>query len=202
MSIVDDFKSYRRRLEKMADEALPKTIAATINVVAEAAHSRSRRNLRTDFKIRNQWTERSLRYWKANPKTRIEKINAVTGSVSPYLPVQEKGGTVKAKKKAIPIATKAARGGMKDRVVLKRFRLGSMGSLKKRKGGKFFVANFSRKKGIFTRQRKKLIMVQDLSFKSYRVRATRWHSRAVAAFGSSKMFQTAFVREAKRYLSS
>jgi len=202
MGKTDDFASWHRKIERMGAEALPKVVAATVNVVAGAAHSRSRGNLRRDFTLRNTWTERSLRYWKANPKERIGRINAVTGSASPYLPIQEKGGTVRAKKASIPIATKAARGGTKTRVVLKRYRLGSMGSLTRRKGGRFFVARIGRKKGVWTRERKRLLLIQDLSFRSYRVKATGWHSEAVRRFGTASMFQTAFMREARRYLDA
>ena len=144
---------------------------------------------------------RSMRLWTAHPKENLRRINAITGTVSTYLPLQEKGGTVRARRSRMAIPTKSARiGRSKSRPVASRFRMNRMGQVGR--GGKFFIMRSkSGKLGIFTRRTKrKLVMVRDLSVRSFHLRAKNWHSDAVRKFNKKSLYMRVFIREAKKGL--
>lgn len=196
-----EMKDLERQLKRYNQDALPKAVAASINAVSGAAHSQSERNVRTRFTIRNRFTMRSMKLWKANPKPDIRRINSVTGTISSYLPLQEKGGTVRARRQRMAIPTKAARiSRSKSRPVARRFRMNRMGQVGS--GGKFFVMRSKRGKlGIFTRRTKRqLVMVRDLSVRSFHLRAKNWHSDAVRKFNKKSLYMRVFIREAKKGL--
>lgn len=182
----------------MSGEAFPKAMAATINTTAKAAHNRSLRNVRERFTIRNRYTERSIRFSGARVKSGGRFGYAITGSISPYMPLQETGGTVRARRQAIAIPTKAARtGGVKTGVVARRYRMDRIGRIGG--GGKFFFLP-TRKPGLYTRKRGKLIMIRDISISKYRLKPTRWHGDAVDQFAKRSIMEAVFEREAKKQL--
>lgn len=196
-----DTRSLERQLKKYKRDAMPKAVAASINAVSLAAHRQSERNVRTRFTIRNRFTERSLKRWPANPKPDIRRINSVVGTKSKYLPLQETGGMVRAGRRRIAIPTKSARiGRSKARPVARRFRMNRMGQVGR--GGKFFMMRSrAGKLGIFTRRTKrKLVMVRDLSVRSFNLRPKRWHADAIRKYNRKSLYQRVFIREAKKGL--
>jgi len=191
-------RAYQRALQKYTKDGLPKAQAATINAVAKAAHNRSLRNVRERFTLRNRYTERSIRFSEARVRSSGRVGYAVTGSKSPYLPLQEKGGTVRARRRRIAIPTKAARtSGLKTKPVARRYRMNQIGPIGR--GSKFFFLP-TRKPGLYTRKGKRLIMIRDISIRSYRLRPTRWHSEAVSKFSKRSVMNAIFMREAKKQL--
>ena len=198
IKLTFETEALKRQLQRYNKDALPKAVAAALNAVGGAAHRQAERNVRTRFTIRNKFTMRSLRLFSANPKPDIKRINAITGTISPYLPLQETGGTVRARRKAIAIPTKNARiSRSKARPVASRFRMNRMGQVAR--GNKFFMMRSkSGKLGIFTRRTKrKLVMVRDLSVRSFHLRAKNWHSDAVRKFNRRSLYMSAFIRQAK-----
>ncbi len=194
-------EALKRQLRRYQKDALPKAVAASINAVAGAAHRQAERNVRTRFTIRNRFTMRSLKLFRANPKPDISRIDSITGTISSYLPLQEKGGTVRARRQRLAIPTKQARiGRSKARPVASRFRMNRMGQVGR--GSKFFVMrNKWGKLGIFTRRTKrKLVMVRDLSVRSFHLRAKNWHADAVRKFNRRSLYMRVFIREAKKGL--
>ncbi len=211
-------------MNRVCKELLPKAQVATINRVAGVVHSRSIRNVKSMFTIRNVYTERSIRFSPAKVRSSGVAGYAITGSISPYLDIQEKGGTVRAKRKYIVGPTEFSRGGSHGSPIKRKYRLPKMGSIATRKGGgrmqpagaKFFILRPGRKSSgynvraksryrlrqsaIFTRDRGKLIKVRYLRKKSYRLKATHWHTEAVKKYGNKRVMGQVFVQEAKKQL--
>src|SRR5574344_1563833 len=106
-----DTKQVEMLLKMLSKGALDKASARTLNRIAKRVDNAQRENVQKDFINRNQYTANSLRMYSASESRPMDKQDAVVGSVSPYLPVQESGGTVRAQKQKIPIPTLASRGG-------------------------------------------------------------------------------------------
>ena len=194
-------KAYQAALKSVTKAELPRARSAAINVVARAAHSQSERNIRAKMTLRNKYTLGSLKFYPSKVRSSGAAGYAETGTMSPYLPIQEEGGTVRAKRNKVPVPTTAARSGNRQKVIAKRFRMNKLGQLGAA-GGKFFYAPF-RKPGIFYRpSKKRLVMVRDLTARSIRVKPTNWHTDAVAKFGTQSMMAAAFVREAKKIIAA
>jgi hypothetical protein len=140
---------------------------------------------------------RSIRFSPAKVRSSGAVGYSQTGSISPYLPTQEAGATIRARRRKIAIPTKAARtSGLKTKPVARRYRMNQIGRVGQ--GSKFFFLPL-RKPGLFTRKGKKLIMIRDISVRSYRLRPIHWHSDAVRKITRPLMEQV-FVREAKKQL--
>lgn len=188
-----------RRLERMGEGTFPRVIADTINTVAGFAHVQSVRNVRDRMTLRNAYTERSIRFYKANPKANSAKINAITGSIQPYMATQETGGYRRPKRgRKVPVATLFARGGSSTRVVRKRYHAGTLGEkqfIGKPRGG-------NRPSGVWerTNRNKRLKMIRNLEESRVQIDATRWHSDAMAKYSTRKMMTDEFLRQAKNAL--
>jgi len=187
----------------LARDAFPEAVAESINTVARAAHSMSERNIKHDFTLRNSYTLRGLVYYKASPRSNIDRIDAVTGHRAEYMARQDEGFRVRARRRRIPIPTTAARTGKsRSRPVSRKYwmpRLGTIGG-----GGKFFIGRpgAGKKLGIYERMaRGRLRMIRDLSVSSYTVKATGWHTSAVKKYGTASMMGAAWVRSAKRRIA-
>jgi hypothetical protein len=194
-----EFKAYKRKMERMAADALPRAIAGALTQAAVSATTRSKRNVRETMTLRNQYTERSVRYYKASPKKQIRQINSVTGSVSPYMGLQDSGGYRLPKRgRAAPVATLSARGGNRTAVVRKRYRAGTLGP------GQFIgQPQGGRPVGVYERFQKnrRLRMIRNLSEEKVVVHPTHWHRDAVQRYGRRDYIEAAFVREAKRIIN-
>lgn len=194
-----EYRAYMRRLERMAEGTFPRVIADTINTVAGFAHVQSIRNVRDRMTLRNQYTERSVRFYKANPKTDTSKINAITGSVQPYMATQETGGYRRPKQgRKVPVATLRARGGSPSRVVRKRYRAGQLGPnefVGKPRGGNRPIGVWER-----TNHNKRLKMIRNLEAERVQIDATRWHSDAMRKYSSRKTMTDEFLRQARHAL--
>jgi len=204
ISITTDVKAWTRKMNRVNRELLPKAITETVNTACKGAHTRIVKNLRKDFTLRNTYTERSLKLWqsKYKPGRSIDRINATTGSISPYLPLQETGGVVRAKKSKIPVPTLAGRRGKWRRPIPPSLRMNRMGQIGGPSSKFFFMTGAGGKKGIFYRKsKKKVVKVRDISRRSYRVKGTRWHSKAVAHFAKASTFARIFVHHARRQLA-
>lgn len=194
-----EYRAYQRKLERLAEGTFPRVIADTINTVAGFAHVHSIRNVRDRMTLRNAYTERSIRFYKANSKANAEKINAITGSVQPYMATQETGGYRRPKRgRKVPVATLFARGGSSTRVVRKRYHAGTLGEKQfvgKPRGG-------NRPSGVWerTNRNKRLKMIRNLEADRVQIDATRWHTDAIAKYSTRKMMTDEFLRQARAAL--
>lgn len=183
----------------MAEGGFSRAVAETINTVAGFAHVQSIRNVRERLTLRNQYTERSIRFYKASPKADASKINAITGSVQPYMALQETGGYRRPKQgRKAPVATLRARGGSATRVVRRKYRAGQLGPgqfVGKPRGG-------NRPTGVWERyaRNKRIRMIRNLEAERVPITAVNWHRDAMAKYASSKTMADAFVKHAEREL--
>ena len=160
-----------------------------------------------------------MRFWAANDKTPkqagynkkytvkldLNRINAISGTVSPYMPLQEAGGTQKPKigAKFIPMPTTAGRGGSVRKVIPKKFRLGP-GKPAFGKGSPFFALP----SGIYVRVGKPsksgklapMIMIRTLGESTQVVKKTQWHESAMKQWGTPENMQKAYIQAAEREL--
>jgi hypothetical protein len=202
-----EYRAYQKKLERLAAGTFPRVIADTVNTVAGFAHIQSIRNVRERMVLRNAYTERSIRYYKANPKADATKINAVTGSVQPYMALQEKGGYRRPKRgRKAPVATLAARGGSSTRVVLRKFMAGTLFKdmfvgVPRGIMGKGPYAGGKRPLGVYLRhnKNKRLTMLRNLASDRVPIKATKWHTDAIAKYSSRSFMTAEFLRQA-RYL--
>ena len=201
ISVTTDVKAWTRKMDRVNKELLPKAIGATVNTAAKGSHARSLKNIRKAFTLRNMYTERSMLLYqsKYKPGRSIDRINAVTGTKSPYLPIQETGGVIRAKRQKIPVPTLAGRAGKWRRPIPPRLRMNRIGQIGTAGSKFFFMTSPGGKKGIFYRKsKKKIVKVRDISRRSYRVKETKWHSKAVDYFAKPSTFARIFIVCAKR----
>jgi hypothetical protein len=188
-----EWTKYEKQLKKLGEKVYPIVIAETLNQVAGFAHYASQKNLRQKFTLRNKYVENGLKFWKANPKTNIDKINAVTGSITPFMDVQETGGIRKPKKgKSLPIPTLRARGGNKSSRIKKRYYAGQLSP------GMFIgKSGKTAKLGIFERygkKKNKIRMIRNLMQKSALVKPTHWHSEAMKHYTKGSVIEKEFIK--------
>lgn len=223
--IMVDHAEWNANIHAALLRGFPEIIARTLNVHAGLAGMRQLQNLRKDFTLRNEYTEGSLHigkgagseglYWPASPTVPIQRMNAVVGSKSPYLPLQETGGVAQAKGKSLAMPTLAGRGGDEKRPIPQFFRFRSMGQLggtrqkyttrgrRIRSKGFFILGPGPRLKepAIFFREPggggARLMKIRLIGRKSQRVRATHWHTEAVRHYGTWKGFNETYARVAK-----
>lgn len=197
-------------------EAIPKAMqavtAATLTDVAQSVTKRSERNIRKSMIVRTDYTTKSLVTWKASASKPIARQNAISGTRSEYLPIQESGGKVKARRKVIAVPTNTVRGKDRRKRVPGKYKIDTMGD-------KAFVLRPSRsgsprtrhgktvpyvlkRPALFLRTGKRTLKkVRDLGAKDYRLKAKRWHSEAVKTYGNWAYMSKVFARKARQYLA-
>jgi hypothetical protein len=175
-------EEFREIISNFSRNGVPVMVSESINALAGEASRLQKENIQNTMEVRSpRYTLGSLKYFKANPRKNIEQINAVVGSISPYLPVQDSGGEVsrvKGKSKNIPITRNSRSGGSMSGKVLRRYRMdkvfgGSTGAFV------LHVKKYDDFKGVFIRVKGKLRLLQKLSEKSVMVRETNWHKDAI-----------------------
>jgi len=189
-------KKLKEELKSYGDEVLPRVIAESINIVVKEAVIQQKKSIRSKFTLRNKYTENSVRYYKANPKKTISKMNAVTGSVSPYMDEQEFGGYRRPKKgRAVPVATLAARGGNANATVRKKFHAGTTSA------NMFIGVPRGQKKkrrpyGAYIRSpnNENLIMIRNISNSKIPIAETRWHQEAIETWATKEKLERAFIQ--------
>jgi hypothetical protein len=191
-AFVDQAK-WHMAMQDALRRGFPQVIANTLTQAARIADKAQRENLRKDFTLRNQYTEGSLFMWPASPTHAISRMNAVVGTKSPYLPIQETGGTERAKGKSLAMPTVAGRGGDVKKAIPTPLTLRAMGQIggtsqkftKKgnaRRGKGFFILPAGpalKHPAIFLRQGNQLLKLRLLGKKTQQVRARHWHTDAV-----------------------
>jgi hypothetical protein len=218
-SVYVDHARWNANMNMILLRGMPEVISETLNTQAHLAGIRQLQNLKKDFTLRNQYTEGSLRigkesgtrglYWPALATVPINRMNAVIGSKSPYLPIQEEGGQ---KQKAGSMPTLAGRGGDEKAVIPSYFRLRAMGSIgggkgsftrggKRRRGKGFFILGPGptlKQPAIFFRELDHpgapLMKIRLLGKKTQTVKPTHWHTEAVRYYGTWKSFNQTFER--------
>lgn len=202
-----ELKRLQTRLKAISD-GMPDVVSEALNRVGTVAHIQSIRNMRERFVLRNKYTEGSARYYPAKPKSKWERINVISGHISPYMDVQDSGGERKPKQgKKVAMPTLYSRAGSGTRKKLRRFNLGQHFNpnflrsqfVGKPKGqGK----NANKPSGIYERTDKntKIRMTHNLANETWKVKRTRWHTDAMAKYARQDYINAVFIQEARRYL--
>ena len=211
-----EVKAWAKQLSRVEGD-LALAAAEMLNTVGGFAHAQSLKNIRKDFTIRNRYTEGSMRaypvnYRKSNGAFReVSKMRYITGTVSAYLPLQETGGTQRAKKKAIAMPTLQGRGGSASRAIPRSLQLRTLGDRafvlkpsasgapRMRKGKP--VPYTLDKAAIFVRKGRKLVKLRLVDEKTQKVKATRWHLSAMQKWGTWPQMQKAYTQAAKRIIA-
>ena len=204
MASQDDLSAWAKKIKKLAKTEEPKIIAATLNRLATAANTAQGLALRRDFKLRNKFTLRSLKMFKASPKPDLAKIDAYVGSKSPYLDEQESGGVAETRSgrptKTMP--SLKARGGSWGKAIRPAYR---WGKVHLGKNSPYFVlrpaGKLLRSSYIFTRKAGRLVRVRKLLNESIKLKATHWHSNAVGRFATQPKFASVYIDEASKALT-
>ncbi|MGD9938762.1 MAG: hypothetical protein AB7T74_03050 [Clostridia bacterium] len=222
MKITSNSKQVMKQLAKIP-KAMQKVTAATLTETARSVTVRGGRNIKKDMVVRTPYTLRSLRTYKASASKPIERQDAVSGTVSDYLPVHDKGGKIKARKSKVAIPMPRVRGPGRKKKIRGQFKLGNtsafvlrptkkdrsnpgdwaQGKSKKvfgRKRGNKVVAYRLNRTALFLRHRGKLLKVRDLAQRAVRAPSTRWHSEAVKKYGNYAYMAEVFKRQAEHYL--
>lgn len=229
-----DTRQYAKDLRRV-EGRMNQAVAEALNTVGSFAHVQSIKNIKSRFHVRNAYTLRAVKSWpvthiRSNGQFRdVEKMKFISGSWSPYMALQETGGTQKALKgaKSIPMPTSKGRPS-ESRPIPNRLRLGPS-KADFGKEGDNPMKLFALPTGIYYRQgkalgrkhhgaqrrynrmfgamgpsaptvKRKLIMIRTLGHKTQRVKARHWHSDAMKAWGTWAHLNTAFVQAAERLL--
>jgi len=210
-------EKLQRDLQTMRRRALPHAMRNALNDEAFAARKVWQSDMGKAFTLRNRWTAGSVRVEKARG-INIGSMQAVTGSLAPYVAEQEFGATVQ--KEAIPTGAASGEGripgsqrkrqvrrpNLKRNIKLgprvtkgsRHVRLAGTIAAAKRGGHKFVFLELGRggKRGIFRlsgRNGNRLRMVYDLSRNSITKRATPTLEPAV---GTVRKWAPGIVRRA------
>ena len=199
-----DVKKYNKTLRKLSSSAIPRAIAATLNRQAEATSAQALTNLKKKLIVRTPFTTKSLRVSKSRPKPDIGAMYSKAGTISPYLPIQETGGTIPAREKVHAVPTLQARvGKRKAGRISSAQKMSKIGSQVGRPGSKFFfMSSRGGKKGIFYRKsKKKIVKVRDISKRFIRIKPTYWFSEAVKKFHNRRFLEKVYCMEAKKEIA-
>jgi len=129
-------------------------------------------------------------------------MHSRTSSISPYLAIQNYGGTIKAQGQRIPIPTLQARTSKSiQRSIARRYRMNQLGSFDG--GSKFFMGKpkgGDRPIGIWERYQgnKKLRMIRNLEKSRVEIKGVHWHDDAVKKYGTRQFIRAQFIKHAKR----
>jgi hypothetical protein len=200
IQVTSNARDVVRQLDKIKG-AFQKVVAATLTDTAKAVTIRSERNLKRSMIIRAPYTTKSLKTYPASATKPFARQNAVSGTISPYLPIQDEGGKIRAKKKRIAVPTNRVRGKDRKKKVPGKYKLANM--------PKAFVLRPARpvkilkRAALFIREGKKgkLRKVRDIEARDYRLKATHWHTEASKKYGNYAYMARAFERNARRYLA-
>ena len=207
---MDDVAALAKHLRRLAAGEFSLATATALTRVANAVNTGQRMNLKKDFKLRNKFTVGSLMMFKATPKSDANKINALVGSRSPYLPEQETGGPAMEPTpygwrpaKTMP-SLKMRRGSWANKA-----RRGKVGgdafilrpSMRPRVGKRALRSRL-KEAGVFVRVGGKLVKVRSILVKgNVTLKPTHWHTQATARFGKQSVIDAAWKHEIEKGLT-
>jgi hypothetical protein len=208
-----DTRAYIHAMRLLGNDLLPQVVAETLNETADAVTKRSLRYLNRRLTVRTKFTTNSLKRTGARPfhalnKARgrnVQRMFSRSGSISPYLGIQDAGGKQKPKRGSrVPIPTLSARTGKNlSKSIASRYNLGRMGDISR--DGRFFIGTPKGNQGplgLYERYQgnRKIRMIRNLASQEVTVPASRWFSDASDELGSQRFIRARFQRNARRRL--
>jgi hypothetical protein len=208
-----DTRAYMHAMRILGREVLPEVIADALNETADAVTKRSLRYLQRRLTVRTKYTTNSLtrsgaRPYRALNKARgrnIQRMYSRAGSISPYLGVQDTGGTERPERGSrVPIPTLNARTGKNiKKSIASRYNLGRMGDIAG--DGRYFIGVPKGNQGplgLYERYQgnKRLRMLRNLESAQVTIPASRWHRDAADEMGNQRFIRARFRRRARQRL--
>jgi len=206
-------KSYINALKVLGRDALPDTVALTLNRTADAVTKQAKENVEKRLIVRRRaYTLGSLTNKSASPYEAlnkalghdIDRMFSRAGSFSPFLWKHDEGEAVTAEGSRIPIPTIASRTGKsRKKSIAKRYSMNQLGDIGN--SGRYFIGRpkgGNRPLGIYERHssNKKLRMLRNLTESSVRIPATHWFSDAVKKYGTPRLIGNRFMDAAQQRL--
>ena len=190
---------YVQALAKINSKVIPGAVRETLNDTAFRIRKKSIEGMAEKLTNRNRWSEKSIRVDQARGSD-IHQMKSVVGSVLPHMKLHEHGGVVRARRSKLGIPTDKSRiGGNRAKRITSRKKLTSIGDFGA-KGTKAFAANL-RKKGLYIRNRKRLIMLRNFEHSAVTIKPTHWLSEPTFKEATSDNFNRRFKIAAERALS-
>lgn len=201
-----DTRSYMMALNLIDREALPRAVAATLNAPADAIAKESRRNVEKRMTVRTKYTTNSIKQDRTARGTNFRTMHSRVGTMSPYLPIQDEGGTIRANRSRIPIPTLASRTGRSfARKVATRYRMKRLGQLGGGSPNVFMgrPRGGNRPVGIYERygKNRRLRMLRNLESSSVRIKPTRWFADPLRKYGTRQYMGAQFKKHARAELN-
>jgi hypothetical protein len=207
-----DTKVWMKSMKLIGNNALPESVAETLNITADSVTKQQMKNVQSDFIVRSKFTMNSMKTSRSKPYLalntargkNLQRMFSRAGTFSSYLWKQEDGGTFVGLSGPVPIATKAARTSRKEnKAIAKKNRLSASlpltdGSIENNQ----FIGNVNGKRGIYQRTKKGgLTMLRNLDSDSIKIKGTNFHQKAVDRKGSKQLVSTRFRRIAQKRIN-
>lgn len=114
MSFVDvdmhDLDKLRRDLQTFSKKSIPFATRIALNNTAETGRLIWETEMRDKFQLRNKFTQGSVQIMRVRRGMNVNAMFSMLGSISPYMGLQEFGGTSRGKGGTKPIPTAVAAG--------------------------------------------------------------------------------------------
>lgn len=207
--MTTDTKAWMMAMKIIGKDALPESVAETLNITADAVTKQQMKNVQSDFIVRTKFTMNSMKSGRAKPYLALNKARGKnmktmfsrSGTFSSYLWKQEEGGTFSGVDGPVPIATLEARTSKsKKKAIARRYRIKKTmpldnGSIENNQ----FIGVVNGKRGLYQRTKKGgLSMLRNLGSNKIRIRGTGFHSKAVDKKGTNQLVSTRFRRIAQK----
>ena len=198
-----DTQAFIKAMDLVNKEYFPKAITETVNTIGAAFLSRAKQSMEKELIIRSNYTRKSMFIYKSKYRTgrQISRINCKVGSRSPYMAIQEFGGTVKAQRRFVPIPTVAGRGGDLRKAIPRRLRMSSINVDSSEGGFMIGTPRGRRTRGLYQRKGGRLIMLRNLTKGSVQVPKSAWFSKPLDYFRSDDLWERTFRHHARKYLN-
>ncbi len=207
--MTTDTKVWMKTMKLIGKDALPQSVAETLNITADAVTKQQMKNAQSDFIVRSKFTINSMKSGRAKPYlalnkargTNLQRMFSRSGTFSAYLWKQEKGGNFEGIDGPVPIATKNARTSKKEtKAIAKRNRISASMPLK---DGSIendqFIGNLNGKRGLYQRTKKGgIMMLRNLDSDSIKIKGTDFHQKAVDMKATKQLVSTRFRRIAQK----
>lgn len=215
-----DIRKYQLAMKIYKKDALPLSVAETLNRTAEAVTKQQIKNVKKDLTVRTKFTINSMSMRRARPFKALNKASgrdldrmfSRAGTVSKYLWMQEEDFINKGMRGPIPIPTVLTRISKNEKKSIRKiYRLSRFQSLtdgplkflttKGKEAGSGFVGKpKGRKQGMYVREGSSLKMLRNLEHDEAKTKGIHFHERALKRFGTAQFIKAQFLIVSKHIL--
>lgn len=128
----EQIKKFNHRLKQIGDIGIPIAAAGTLDNMAFESRKISIRMFKGKHIIRSNWTQRGMLFEKTRKGIPIKHMEARSGNVREYADLLERGGTVQADNKYLPIPALGSRvSKSKTKRIARRFRMDRLSNVRR-----------------------------------------------------------------------